>query len=167
MKFNRSQIFDSSLVQRILCQHNSVDFITIFCDCTNMKLSPAVYVHVRGFKVETFLQPHTMEKVLFSLFFLFISEGTLKFHCYSTATQRMIDVIKGYFIFLFFFLIRKVSSSAALIPEGVQHYCVTTATDSTDRTKLQMNWVLLQDHNQNGGNKSAACTVGGIERFTG
>lgn len=73
-----------------------------------------------GFKAETFLQPHTMEEVLFSLFFLlFISEGTLKFHCYRTATPRMIDVIKGSFIFLFLPLIGKVSSSAAQIPGGV------------------------------------------------
>ena len=37
-----------ALLRRILCQHNSVDFIAIFHGCTNMKLSPAVYVHVTG-----------------------------------------------------------------------------------------------------------------------
>lgn len=32
----------------ILCQHNSVDFVAIFHDCTNRKLSPAVYVNATG-----------------------------------------------------------------------------------------------------------------------
>jgi len=97
-----------ALLRGILCPHNSVDFITIFHDCTNMKLSPAVYVHVTGiYSSDLSSTSYKGESPAFSYFYSRENIIVPLLQRYNTKNSRCNQ--KGLLAFFFFTLLEKLA----------------------------------------------------------